>query len=95
VTWRVRVRPEAELDLERAASWYEARRAGLGAEFADEIARLFLSLADGPYHFAEYEAGLRRAFPRRFPYGVYFTVNGDDVIVTSNLHMSRQRGLTS
>jgi hypothetical protein len=32
VTWRVRDRPEAELDLLVAAGWYEAQRQGLGTE---------------------------------------------------------------
>ena len=37
MTWRVRVRPEAELDMLFAAGWYDAQRAGLGAEFIEEI----------------------------------------------------------
>lgn len=35
MTRRVRVRPEAELDLLVAAGWYEAQRQGLGTEFID------------------------------------------------------------
>jgi hypothetical protein len=45
VTWRVRVRPEAELDMLFAAGWYDAQRAGLGAEFIEEISALVGSLA--------------------------------------------------
>jgi hypothetical protein len=40
VTWRVRVRPEAELDMLFAAGWYDAQWAGLGAEFIEEISAL-------------------------------------------------------
>ena len=44
MTRRVRVRPEAELDLLFAAGWYEAQRLGLGAEFIWEPSGLIASL---------------------------------------------------
>ena len=37
MSWRVVVRPEVEQDIADAAGWYEARQAGLGAEFVEEI----------------------------------------------------------
>ena len=33
MSWRVRVRPEAEDDIIEAAAWYENRSDGLGAKF--------------------------------------------------------------
>lgn len=33
----VHFRPDAETDVADAAAWYEIQRAGLGAEFLDEI----------------------------------------------------------
>ena len=53
MTWRVRVRPEAELDLVAAAGWYEAQRRGLGAEFLDELEHLIASLADNALLYTE------------------------------------------
>jgi hypothetical protein len=43
VTWRVRVRPEAELDLLVAAGWYEAQQQGLGTELPREKVGLLVS----------------------------------------------------
>jgi hypothetical protein len=34
------VRPEVEADIKSAASWYEARQAGLGSQFVEEIIRV-------------------------------------------------------
>jgi len=39
VTRRFRTEPEASLELEEAAQWYEQRRSGLGIEFLEEIDR--------------------------------------------------------
>jgi toxin ParE1/3/4 len=91
VTLRVRVRPEAELDLLLAAGWYESQRPDLGAAFIEELSRVLASLADNSALYAELFDGVRRAFARRFPYAVYFKVNGDEAVVISVLHMRRER----
>jgi len=33
----IRIRKEAENDIENAAAWYETQQAGLGKQFLDEI----------------------------------------------------------
>lgn len=89
MSWRVGVRPEAELDVAIAAGWYEAQRPGLGAEFIDEISRTVATLADNPLRYREVMEGVRRVLARRFPYAIAYRVEGDEVIVMSILHMSR------
>jgi toxin ParE1/3/4 len=91
VTRRVRVRPEAELDLLVAAGWYEAQRQGLGTEFIDELSLLVASLAENALLYEERFEVVRRVFARRFPYAVYFQIVGDEVVVISILHMRRSR----
>jgi len=93
VTWRVRVRPRAELNLLAAAQWYESQRQGLGAEFADELVLLLESLAENALLYPEVIHGVRRVFARRFPYIAYFRIAGGDVIVLRILHMRRDRSL--
>ena len=46
--WRVEFRPEVEQDLAESAAWYEARQTGLGAEFVEEIIRVWDALAENP-----------------------------------------------
>lgn len=43
MTKPVFLRPEARLDLEDAAKWYNRQRGGLGYEFLDEVVRGFLN----------------------------------------------------
>ena len=40
-SFRLRFRPEARLELEAAADWYEENSPGLGAEFVADAAALF------------------------------------------------------
>ncbi len=91
MSWVVRVRPEAELDVVIAATWYETRRVGLGREFAVEISRAFASLTDNPLRNPESSDGVRRMVTRRFPYSVAYRVDGEGVMIVSVLHMSRER----
>ena len=91
MTWRVRVRPEAELDLLVASGWYEAQRQGLGSDFLDDLSLVIASLANNALLYAELSEGVRRVFAHRFPYAVSYQVLGSEVIVISILHMRRQR----
>ena len=91
MTWRVRVRPSAELSLLAAARWYEAQRQGLGAAFSEELAQVLAWLADNALIYPELFRGVRRVFAHRFPYIVYYRIAGDDVMVLAILHMRRRR----
>ena len=42
-----------------------------------------------PLGYQDLEDGIRRALLRQFPYGVYFAVDGDAVVVLTVLHTSR------
>lgn len=91
MTWRVRVRPEAELDLLTSAEWYESQRRGLGGEFLDHMDGLIASLAGSALLYPELFEGVRRVFARRFPYVVTYQLVANEVIVISVLHMRRRR----
>ena len=45
------VRPSAEADARSAASWYEKKREGIGAEFTLELDALFDRIAQNPRSF--------------------------------------------
>lgn len=91
MSWLIRVRPEAELDVVAAAIWYESQRPGLGAEFAAEIARAIASLSSSPLRNPEIIDGVRRIVTRRFPYAIAYEAGAGKVMVISVLHMSRER----
>jgi len=89
VTVDVRLRPEAEQDLADAARWYEEQRPGLGQEFLDQVLATFSAIAERPLASTAVFGSIRRALLHRFPFGVFYLVDGDGVVVIGVLHGSR------
>lgn len=83
------VRPEAEADLEDAARWYEQRRGGLGKEFLDEVLRTLGTIEGNPELYARVHGDIRRAMLNRFPFGVFYLIESEGVVVVAVLHASR------
>jgi plasmid stabilization system protein ParE len=88
-SFRLRFRPEARLELEAAADWYEENSPGLGAEFVADAAALFIALGEFPDRFPTHRDAIRRAGMRRFPHYVYFTILPEGVEVLAVIHPSR------
>jgi plasmid stabilization system protein ParE len=89
VSWRVTIRPAAQTDLEEAREWYESKRPGLGDEFLLSIADALSRLEESPEQFPVYYKDFRRVLTDRFPYKVFFRIEGDAVIVFRVLHAAR------
>ena len=81
--------PRADLDVDAAFEWYENERSGLGLEFLDELRATYDRIADGPLKYQLIRSGIRRVLLRRFPYAVYFAVEGDVLVVLTVLRASR------
>jgi len=88
---RLRLRPEARLDLEAAARWYEAQEQGLGRLFLEEVRASFHRIRTNPEVYALGYRGTRRALIRRFPYGVIYlpVAELDAIVVLAVLHCGR------
>lgn len=86
---RVIVRPLAEADLEDAARWYEAERAGLSARLLSDVDQTFSRIAERPLQFPLVAGDLRRALLHTFPYAVYFRPSDDAIVVVALLHLRR------
>lgn len=86
---RLRIRPEAEHDLEDAAIWYEEQRSGLGQEFLDEILQCMQRVTEHPELYSMLYRNTRRALARRFPFGVFYRVEERFIVVVAVMHGSR------
>ena len=87
--YRLVAQPRADLDVVAAYQWYESERAGLGAEFLDQLSAAYDRIAEDPLRYRDLESGIRRVLLRRFPYAVYFAIESDLVVVLAVLHVSR------
>jgi toxin ParE1/3/4 len=89
VNWRVSIRAAGEADLRAAKEWYESQRPGLGGEFLLSIADALARLEQSPELLPLYYRGFRRVMTRRFPYKLFYRIEGDAVIVFRILHAAR------
>jgi plasmid stabilization system protein ParE len=93
VNWIVEFRPEVEQDMAEAAAWYEARQAGLGREFVEEVIQVWRALGENPLLNCRRHPtkNIRWRYPERFPYRVIYEVLEAErmVVVAAVLHAAR------
>ena len=86
---RIKLSAEARAELREAARWYEERRHGLGAEFADACDGAFQQIAANPGRYLHVGKGFHRYLMSRFPYVVFYEVKGELLIIAGVIHGSR------
>lgn len=82
-------RPGAAADVEYAYRWYEAQQTGLGEEFLAAVSAALASVAANPERFPVVHRQTRRALLRRFPYGFFYRIIDDQVVVVACMHARR------
>ncbi|HHE32640.1 MAG TPA: type II toxin-antitoxin system RelE/ParE family toxin [Chlorobaculum parvum] len=70
-------------DLDIAMAWYEKQRRSLGFEFLDRIEVAVKSIVQSPELHRVYYSQFRGCLVRRFPFIVFYTIEGDEIIVHS------------
>jgi len=78
-----------EADVEAAFDWYEGEEPGLGFEFLEELRAAYERIVDHPFGYQDIRSGIRRALTRRFPYAVYFSVEGETIVIVAILSTAR------
>ena len=87
--YRIEAAPAVAADIEAAFEWYQREEPDLGFEFLDELRDAYKRIVEGPLKYSVLRPGIRRALARRFPYAIYFSVEGDVVVVLAVLHTAR------
>lgn len=89
MTSRFLIRPEAQVEIEEAALWYEDQRPGLGDLFTGELFELIQRIAGAPLQFPSVGTPVRRGLLPKFPYAVYFLVEEGETVIIAVLHQRR------
>lgn len=89
VSYSLLVRPEAQADLAESQNWYEEQATGLGLQFVEAVDEVLISITRSPLAYPVIRKVARRALTKRFPYGVFFLVEKDLVVVLAILHQAR------
>lgn len=89
MTHRRVVRRQAKADIREAARWYNSQRRGLGRAFVQQVDALLDRISLNPMQHPIVHREVRRAIPRRFPYGVFYRINGSEILVLAVVHLHR------
>jgi len=81
--------PEADADLKEALAWYEGIHPDLGMRFALAVDAAVEVIARSPLAFQMVHAEIRRAGIRRFPYGLFFKMESNRIVVVACMHGRR------
>jgi toxin ParE1/3/4 len=80
---------EAAAELKEARAWYDERLPQLGDRFALAVEATIEAIAAHPQQFPLVHRKIRRAGVRRFPYGVFFELQQDRILVIACFHGKR------
>ncbi|MDO8342718.1 MAG: type II toxin-antitoxin system RelE/ParE family toxin [Cellvibrio sp.] len=84
--YQLSVRKEAETDIAEAFDYYESCRKSLGHDFLLAVEASLNKIQRNPVLYKEIHRQIRRVFINRFPYGIYFVIMGNTVIVIGVIH---------
>lgn len=70
-------------DLEMAFRWYEMQRRGLGFEFLDCVEIAVENILSFPEMYQTSYSHFRRCVIRRFPFSIFYTSKGDEIVIHS------------
>jgi toxin ParE1/3/4 len=83
-------RAAAAADVEEAPHrWYQDRRGGLGDEFLAAVAETLEAIQRQPAAAALEHRDVRRRLLNRFPYGLYYRLIDERIVVVACFHAKR------
>ncbi len=85
----VRMVQPAEQEMLDAAAYYELQVSGLGQDFLAKIASAVTDIAENPERWPVIRLNVRRRLVHRFPYGMLYRVDPDEVVVLAVAHLHR------
>jgi toxin ParE1/3/4 len=89
ITYSISIRPAAEAEILEAHAWYEHGTEGLGLEFMRAVEACLANIERHPKAYPIVHRELRRALLRRFPYALFYLLDGSNIVVIACFHASR------
>ena len=89
---KVSFHPEAKEEFFEPINYYEECQEGLGLEFAREIYSTIQRINHFPEAWSKMSENTRRCLVNRFPYGVIYSITGDEIIILAVMQLNREPG---
>ena len=82
----------AEQEMLEAAIYYQSRASGLGIDYLSEVERAVQAIAESPNRWPIIEGELRRRLVRRFPFGILYRIESEEIVIIAVAHLRRKPG---
>jgi len=79
----------AELDIKDAFIWYQEQNAHLSITFEKHLSKTIQNLPKNPLKIQIRYNKTRVVFLKKFPYGVHFNIQGNQIIIIAVFHTSQ------
>jgi plasmid stabilization system protein ParE len=84
--------PRARDEVEEAQAWYEERSLLAAAGFLHEMSVAIRRIAKAPNRYPVSLHNTHRILLERFPFGIHYRVNENDIVVVAVAHQKRRPG---
>ncbi len=81
--------PEAESEFNEAIEYYKNNEPGLGYDFSIEVHSAIENIVNYPTAWPILEDNIRRCLVRRFPFGVIYSIEQDEIFILAVMHLRR------
>ena len=82
--------PEAESEFFDAINYFEEQVEGMGNTFSREIFFTIRKITYFPFAWTLISRNARRILVNRFPFGIIYQLNDDEILIVAVMHLSRE-----
>ena len=89
--YKVKLEPEAILDIQEAIDWYNEKQVGLGKKLYKILQKCISGLTSFPFYQVRYGGNIRCLPLKGYPYMLHFTIDEQQktVIIRAVFHTSK------
>ncbi len=84
--------PEALTEYAEAVQYYAEQRVEIAQVFINAIEDAVYRIRESPERYVVIDEDVRRCMTRKFPYGILYTIEQDDILILAVMHCSREPG---
>jgi plasmid stabilization system protein ParE len=89
MTWTLRIRPQARLEMIQATQWYAEQGGSVGIRFQQALDDTLARIQENALQYQIVHGNLRRAPVHGFPYFIIYSIKSAQLIVAACVHGRR------
>jgi len=84
--------PEALTEYAEAVQYYAGQRIELAQAFIDAVEDAIYRIRQAPERYQVIDEDVRRCLTRKFPYGVLYTIEQNEILILAVMNCSQEPG---